>query len=201
MKCLVVEDDEVYREKVSRCIGDEFDLTFAIDAEQALARIEELPFDCAVVDFKIPKGNGLQVLEKLVAKDVPTVFVTSLGSEEVAVAALKVGAEDYIVKGSPLYNNISLPLRQAMKQAENRKIILTRDRAKDEVIAELREALRKVEILEGLLPVCSWCKSVRDDNGYWKNLESYLANHTRLEITHGVCPDCLQKVVEEMKDL
>lgn len=200
MNCLVVEDDEIYREKVTRCVGGEFNLVFAVDLKEAITKLQEEEFDCALVDHRLPIGNGLAVLEKLVRRNVPTVYVTAQGSEEIAVAALKLGAEDYVIKGSAQYDDISVPLKQAVEQAKLREEHLTRDRAKDEVIEELRQALRQVEILEGLLPICSWCKSVRDDNGYWKSLETYLTTNTRMQITHGVCPKCLEKEVAEMKN-
>lgn len=62
------------------------------------------------------------------------------------------------------------------------------------LVAELRLALDSVRTLAGLLPVCAWCKSVRDDQGYWQKLEVYLAEHTDAQLTHGLCPTCSEKV-------
>ena len=62
-------------------------------------------------------------------------------------------------------------------------------------MAELRQALAQVKQLEGLLPICGWCKRVRVDGDYWQQVEDYLAAHTDLRFTHGICPDCMGRVM------
>jgi PAS domain S-box-containing protein len=62
-------------------------------------------------------------------------------------------------------------------------------------VAELRQALAQVKQLEGLLPICGWCKRVRVDGDYWEQVEDYLAAHTDLRFTHGICPDCMGRVM------
>lgn len=62
---------------------------------------------------------------------------------------------------------------------------------------ELQESLAKVSTLSGLLPICAWCKKLRDDKGYWKSVEEYISAHTGAEFTHGMCPECLNKYFPE----
>lgn len=66
--------------------------------------------------------------------------------------------------------------------------------AQQRLIAELEDALGRVKTLSGLLPICSWCKRVRDDRGYWKAVEAYIEEHSQAEFTHGICPDCMASV-------
>jgi hypothetical protein len=61
------------------------------------------------------------------------------------------------------------------------------------VSAGLAEALEKVKTLQGLLPICAWCKRIRDDQGYWRQVEAYVHEHTGADFTHGICPECLEK--------
>jgi GAF domain-containing protein len=61
------------------------------------------------------------------------------------------------------------------------------------VSAHLADALEHVKVLQGLLPICAWCKRIRDDSGYWTKVETYLQDHTGADFTHGICPDCLEK--------
>jgi len=68
---------------------------------------------------------------------------------------------------------------------------------REELILELRDALKKVKTLSGLLPVCSSCKKVRDDKGYWSQLDAYISQHSEAEISHGLCPDCAKKLYPE----
>ncbi len=76
-----------------------------------------------------------------------------------------------------------------------------RRRAEDEkerLISELRGALQDIKTLRGLLPICAACKKIRDDKGYWKQIESYIREHSEAEFTHSYCPDCYQRVMEEL---
>ena len=66
---------------------------------------------------------------------------------------------------------------------------------RDRLIGELQEALASVKTLTGLLPICAACKKIRDDQGYWNQLEAYLAKHSEITFTHGICPDCVAKVL------
>src|ERR1035438_7122860 len=61
------------------------------------------------------------------------------------------------------------------------------------VAAGMAEALEKVKTLSGLLPICAWCKRIRDDKGYWSQVEKYVHEHTGADFTHGICPECLEK--------
>ncbi|PYU97500.1 MAG: hypothetical protein DMG10_30735 [Acidobacteria bacterium] len=66
------------------------------------------------------------------------------------------------------------------------------------VIAELRDALSNVKHLHGLLPICASCKRIRDDHGYWNDVEEYIRKHTEADFTHGICPDCMNKLYPGM---
>jgi hypothetical protein len=79
-------------------------------------------------------------------------------------------------------------------------VALMRKQAEEErerLIAELQKALSEVKTLSGLLPICASCKSIRDDKGYWKQIESYIKDHSEAEFSHGICPDCMKKLYPE----
>lgn len=81
--------------------------------------------------------------------------------------------------------------------------IAERQRAQEErekLIAELQEALSKVKQLSGLLPICAGCKKIRDDRGYWNQIEHYLRAHSEAEFSHGLCPDCMETLYLEYKE-
>jgi len=75
---------------------------------------------------------------------------------------------------------------------------------REELIKQLQKALDEVKTLEGLIPICSHCKKIRDDSGFWGNVEQYIAKHSNVDFSHGICPDCLKKhypeQYEKMKD-
>jgi PAS domain S-box-containing protein len=74
------------------------------------------------------------------------------------------------------------------KQAEEKRI---------QLIQELQETLKEVRTLSGLLPICAWCKKLRDDEGYWKSVEQYIGERTKAKFTHGMCPECQSKFLSE----
>jgi hypothetical protein len=65
---------------------------------------------------------------------------------------------------------------------------------KDQLIAELKTALREVKTLSGLLPICASCKKIRDDRGYWNQIESYIRDRSEAEFSHSICPECARKL-------
>lgn len=70
--------------------------------------------------------------------------------------------------------------------------------AKEELIEGLQHALDEVNLLSGLLPICASCKKIRDDKGYWNKIESYITNHSKVEFSHSICPDCAQKLYPDL---
>lgn len=82
-------------------------------------------------------------------------------------------------------------------------VFMIRERAEEErekLVHELQDALANVKTLRGLLPICSYCKKIRDDKGYWNRLESYIRDHSGAEFTHGMCPECLKKLYPDLVD-
>ncbi|MBA4372630.1 MAG: hypothetical protein C0402_07170 [Thermodesulfovibrio sp.] len=103
---------------------------------------------------------------------------------EVSAGLLEIGGHKYILA---LDRDIS---DRRAAEAEQEKLI-----------SELRDALQKIKTLKGLLPICAWCKKVRDDHGYWKGVEKYIEEHSAASFTHGICPDCLKKNDPELYDM
>lgn len=84
--------------------------------------------------------------------------------------------------------------RTSYRDVTLRKIV---EEEKERLIIELQDALAKVKTLSGLLPICASCKKIRDDQGYWHQVETYIKNHSDAEFTHGICPDCMNKLYGE----
>jgi PAS domain S-box-containing protein len=74
------------------------------------------------------------------------------------------------------------------------------EREREKLIRELQEALANIQMLRGLLPICPSCKKIRDDKGYWNQMESYIQNHTIAELTRSICPECLKKLCPDLID-
>jgi signal transduction histidine kinase len=107
-------------------------------------------------------------------------------------------------RGTIHYEIISSPLRnakgeivagiEAVRDISERKKV---EAEREALIGELEETLARINLLTGLLPICAWCKKVRDDGGYWQQVEDYLQKHSGALFTHGICPECLERVNRE----
>lgn len=87
--------------------------------------------------------------------------------------------------------------RPLVMQIEERK---SAEAELEKTVKELTAALDNVQMLSGLLPICAWCKNIRNDQGYWQQLETYLSEHTEAEFSHGICPDCAKKIYAELEE-
>jgi len=74
------------------------------------------------------------------------------------------------------------------------------EKEREKLIQELQEALSEVRKLSGMLPICASCKKIRDDKGYWQQVEAYITQHSEAEFSHGICPDCAKKLYPEFYD-
>jgi hypothetical protein len=132
----------------------------------------------------------------------------SFEADEVHFPALSGGGEAYVtIRGVPLvrggeiigaiYISIDVTaLRQARNALQHHKEQL--EEIVEERTRDLRDALAKVKTLSGFLPICASCKKIRDDKGYWNQIEAYLSAHSELEFSHGLCPDCARKLYPEL---
>lgn len=96
----------------------------------------------------------------------------------------------FLVEERKLLNSVAdlLGRSSERKQAEEER---------EKLIIELKEALAKVKTLSGFLPICAWCKKIRDDRGYWNQIESYIRDHSEAEFSHSICPECMEKLYPE----
>lgn len=98
----------------------------------------------------------------------------------------------YEVHGFPILNgkgDVVQMIEYALDISERKEA----EEQREKLISELQKALAQVKLLSGLLPICSYCKNIRDDKGYWKLIETYISDHSEADFTHGICPECMEK--------
>ena len=141
----------------------------------------------------MPVCDGLEVIQTLAGESgPPSIMVTGTGDELSAIDALKSGAADYIIK-DPQGRYLELLPVIVQRIIDQRSLAEAKRRAEEEkerLIVELQHALASVKTLSGLLPICAGCKKIRNDDGYWTMVETYLSEHSDAEFSHGICPDC-----------
>ena len=201
LKILLVEDNKTDAALIEEMIreGDRAgsaDRSFAV-IHKALLRdaikyLAENTVDVILLDLSLPDSKGLETVKEMGEKEknTPIVVLTGLDDETVAVQALQHSVQDYLNKN----RTDSILLHRSMKYAIERFNNL---REKERLIRELTEALENVKTLSGLLPICANCKNIRNDDGYWIQVESFLKSHSSLNFTHSICPACVAKLYPE----
>jgi DNA-binding response OmpR family regulator len=188
LKILLIEDNEgdakLIRLVLNDCEGTV--LKHADCVSSGLKLLEGEPFDVVLLDLGLPDSIGLDAIQRIQDRGLklPIIVLTGLSDEELAVRAISLGAQDYLVKGRIDGDLLYRAIRYAI---ERKKLIL-----------ELHEALANVKKLSGMLPICASCKKIRDDKGYWTQVETYIRDRSEVEFTHGICPECTKKLYPEL---
>ena len=144
--------------------------------------------DVLLLDLSLPDSLGLETLTKAhtAFPSLPIVVLTSLEDEELGIQLIQGGSQDYLVKGQAdgliLYRTIRYAIQRKQEETE-----------REQLIKALQKALAEVKTLSGLLPICSGCKKIRDDHGYWNRIETFISEHSDAEFSHGICPECAKK--------
>jgi len=181
---VLIVDDERYDIKVlTEFLHDDYKIMAAKNGEQALKIVQGAnPPDLILLDIMMPDIDGYEVCTRLKAdkqtRDIPVIFVTAVSEVMDAARAFELGAVDYVTKP---FNPLTIKARvKTHVQLYN-------------TMQELKHTLLKVKTLSGLLPICAHCKKIRDDKGYWNQIESYIRDHSEAEFSHSICQDCAKK--------
>lgn len=198
MRVLIAEDDLVSRKMLEATLARwGYDVVVTGDGAEAW-RVLQAPDapKLAILDWMMPGQDGVDICRNVRSLSTPeptyVILLTAKGNKSDIVMGLSAGADDYIVKP---FDREEL---QARVQAGVR--ILTLQASLAARIREMEEALARVKTLQGLLPICSYCKRVRNDGDYWQQVESYISDHSDARFSHGICPDCYETAVRPQLD-
>ena len=191
-RILIAEDHYVSRHLLERNLTNwGFQVITAEDGEAAVRVLESdgAP-PLAIIDWMMPRMDGLEVCRRVRALvDRPYIYLvllTAKSHKEEIATGLEAGADDYVIK--PFDPD---ELRARLKVGQ-RVVDLERTLARK--IDDLQTALADVKKLKRLLPICMYCKSVRDDQDYWHQIEEYIHSETGTDFSHGICPHCMEKL-------
>ena len=200
MRILVAEDDAVTRRILVVTLERlGLDVVVAEDGNAAWAFFETLKGknapELAVIDWMMPGIEGIEICRRLRTTPgfqlVYVILVTSRGGKEDLSYGLAAGANDYITKPfDPV--ELEARVRVGERMVKLQTALATR-------VTEVEAALAHVQRLQGLLPICSYCKKVRNGANYWEQVESYLSAHSDLDFTHSICPQCSEKLMMEVE--
>jgi DNA-binding response OmpR family regulator len=190
MRALIADDDPVAAMAVSRSMSNWGFETAVV--QDGLAAWEHLtssdPPPLAIVDWEMPGLEGPELCRR-VRSDTERahlylILLTARNSSTDLIAGLEAGADDYLIKPVDL-NELKARVRVGVRVASLQARLA-------EEVTELQATLDNVRRLRGLLPICAYCKRIRDDKNYWQRVEVYVSEHTDATFTHGICPSCLE---------
>jgi DNA-binding response OmpR family regulator len=198
MRVLISEDDRLSRRLLeAMLVAWGYDVCVTSDGVEALDVLNQADAPAlAVLDWSMPRLDGIEVCKMIrESSNAPLPYIILLTAREGTenmVEGLSAGADDYVTK--PFDPNEL----QARIQVGARVVKL--QSALSERVRDLEEALSRIKRLHGLLPICSSCKKIRDDGGYWNQIEIYIGEHSDAEFSHSICPACVKRLYPEYSD-
>jgi sigma-B regulation protein RsbU (phosphoserine phosphatase) len=193
LQVLVADDEPVSRTVVGAMLKKAgYPVLFAQDGQQAWEMLNsDDPPALALLDWEMPGLKGPEVVQRIRSREhgSPTyiILLTSRDSSADIVQGLRAGADDYVTKPAnedELVARVNVGARVVQLQT-----------ALADRVRSLEEALANVKALQTLLPMCAYCKSIRNDQNYWEKVETYFTQHSNVAFTHSYCPTCYERFV------
>ena len=194
-RVLIAEDHEPARTALKNLLEWKgFEVIATANGKDALEVLtsDDAP-SIALLDWEMPGLTGLDVCRAVrggpAGRYLYLIVITAREGEEGITKAMAAGADDFIPKpfGVP----------EVVARIRNGERTLRLERSLAARITELEKALEVGRQLKRLLPICAYCKKIRDDSNYWQEIESYIHDHTGTDFSHGACPACMKRVMSE----
>lgn len=208
IKILLVEDDYLIADMIERILSElgYNNIIEASNGKQAIEKTRIMKPDIIIMDIEMPEMNGIEATQIIQDKyPTPVIILTAYENSKFIEQASKAGVSAYLIK--PLKKNLVersiaialarhndlIKVRKLNKKLEEKNLEMLRLNKKLKVKNnELDIALAEIKTLRGFVPICSNCKKIRDDEGFWNNVEAYISEHTEAKFTHGICPECME---------
>lgn len=197
-RILIAEDHHVSRHLLERNLQNwGFEVISAENGAEAAAILDApgAP-SIAVLDWMMPEMDGVEVCQRVRRQTnrpyIYLLLLTAKSQKEEVAAGLEAGADDYVIK--PFDPD---ELRARLKVGQR---VVELERTLDKRVQDLQAALDDVKKLKSLLPICMYCKSVRDDKDYWRQIDEYIYTETGTDFSHGICPHCMEKITKGRLD-
>jgi phosphoserine phosphatase RsbU/P len=198
MQVLIAEDHKISRKLLEIALQKRgFGVVVTQNGREALDILckKDAP-QLAILDWMMPELDGISVIEKVRqiknSRYIYIILLTAKCQQEEIVTGLDAGANDYLIKpfnAKELHARVRVGLR--MIELQN---------SLTEHVIKLEKALSQIKRLQGLLPICSYCKSIRNDENYWQEVETYMSQNSEARFSHSICPDCYKKYVQPQLD-
>jgi DNA-binding response OmpR family regulator len=203
LKILIVDDEPVNLKIMTAALKSEYDIFTALNGYEAISQLKEETPDLILLDVMMPDLNGFDVCKIIKADpsfaEIPVIFLTALDTHEGELQGLEIGGIDYLTK--PVnFDLLKLRMRNHLELKQRNTLIREQRDLLELQKKALEAALARVKRLEGIIPICMYCKKIRTDTetDTWQRLEEYLSEHTDALLSHGMCPACYTEQYEKI---
>jgi len=199
---LYVEDEPNAREAASEILKRVVRTVYvAENGKDGLEAFNKCNPDIVITDIRMPVMSGLDMARKIREEnnDKQIIVTTAHSDTDYFLAAIDIAVDQYILK--PVQRDkLIAAVGKCADYVLHKKEIQKYNEEREKLILELRNALDKVKLLSGMLPICASCKKIRNDKGYWEQVEVYISEHSDALFSHGICPECGKKLYPELYD-
>ncbi len=201
IRVVVAEDDFLVSREIGRALKSiGFQVVSEVaNGEDAVEKTCELKPDVVLMDIQMPRLDGLQASKRIQARcPTPVVVLTAHESQDLVARASDTGVGAYLTK-PPKPAEIERAVTIAMARHTDLMVCRKLYQELNQRNRALKKALDEIKILRGILPICANCKKIRDDSGYWNQIEAYIRDHSEAEFSHSICPDCAKKLYPDLE--
>jgi DNA-binding response OmpR family regulator len=199
-KILIADDSDVAREYCGSHLDEsEFELFFAENGIEAIRVANAQELDVILMDVMMPEMDGVEACRRIKSnqslKGTSIIMITSVEDLNVLESAFDAGAADYI--GKPVQAvELMARLRSVLRLQDEMEARKRHEKELELKNQELERALDEVRTLRGFIPICAWCKKIRNFDGFWLQMERYIERHSYATFSHGICQECAAKALK-----
>jgi DNA-binding response OmpR family regulator len=199
MKILVAEDDLTSRTMLMAVLKKQgHDVIAVTNGQEAWDVLERADAPrMLILDWLMPEVDGAELCRKIrkIETNIPPyiILLTVRGEKKDVAIGLSAGADDYLAKP---FDPVELGARIDVGER-----VLKLQEKLHEKIRQLEDAISQIKTLSGIVPICASCKKIRDDEGYWNQVEAYISAHSSATFSHGICPECAKILYPDEYDL
>lgn len=196
VELLYVEDDQATRDEIFRFLRRRVrNVVTASNGREGLEACGRNRPDLIVTDIRMPVMDGLDMAREIKARypDIKIIVTSAHSDTSYLLAAIDIGIDGYVIKPVDTAR-LTTAIAKCTEVIEYRREKQRHEEERERLVQELRGALDKVKLLSGFLPICASCKKIKDDKGYWQQIEAYIRDHSEAEFSHGLCPECSKRL-------
>jgi len=193
---ILIVDDVVENVEILYAILKDHGFRFALaqNSEETYRAIEREVPDLILLDVMMPDEDGFQTAAKIRDQyphsNISIIFITARARTEDKLRGFQAGGVDYITK--------PFEEEEVLARVKTHIELQQMRRKQEDLIAQLRGALDEVKQLRGIIPICARCKKIRDDRGFWRQVEQYISEHSEAEFSHDLCPHCMEEMYSDL---